>query len=41
MSLQGQYEIIISALGITIQGSSGTLLASQGIDPVDTTVPAA
>jgi hypothetical protein len=41
MPLQGTYEVIISALGITIQGSSGTLQASQGIDPVDTTVSAA
>jgi hypothetical protein len=41
MSLQGSYEVIISALGISIQGSSGVLQASQGIDPVDTTVPAA
>lgn len=41
MSLQGNYEVIISALGITIQGTSGTLQASQGIDPVDTTIPAA
>lgn len=41
MSLQGSYEVIISALGITIQGTSGAIQASQGIDPVDTTVPAA
>jgi hypothetical protein len=41
MSLQGTYEILISALGINIQGSAGTLQASQGIDPVDIMVPAA
>jgi len=41
MSLQGTYEVIISALGITIQGSAGTLQASEGIEPVDITVPAA
>ena len=41
MSLSGSYEVIISALGISIQGTSGTLQASQGIDPVDTTIPAA
>ena len=33
--------MIISALGISIQGIGGTLQASQGIDPVDTTVLAA
>lgn len=41
MPLAGSYEVIISALGISIQGTSGTLQASQGIDPVDTTVVAA
>jgi len=41
MPLAGSYEVIISALGISIQGTSGTVQASQGIDPVDTTVPAA
>lgn len=41
MSLPGTYEVIIAAQGITIQGSQGTLQASQGIEPVDTTVPAA
>jgi hypothetical protein len=41
MSLQGTYEVIISALGITIQGSAGTLQASEGIEPVDITIPAA
>lgn len=41
MSLSGSYEIIISALGVTIQGSSGTLLADEGIEPVDKIVPAA
>jgi len=41
MSLSGSYEVIISALGISIQGTTGTLTASQGIDPVDTTVVAA
>lgn len=41
MSLPGTYEVIISALGISIQGNSGTLQASQGIDPVDTTLSVA
>ena len=40
MSLPGTYEVIIAAQGVTIQGSKGTLQASQGIEPVDTTVPA-
>jgi hypothetical protein len=39
MSLQGTYEVIISALGITIQ-SNVTRLASQGIEPVDVDLPA-
>lgn len=43
MSLKGTYSVIISALGISIQGGSGadTIEAQQGIDPVDKDIPAA
>ena len=42
MSLQGTYQIIISALGISLQDDSSTpIQATQGIDPADVTVPAA
>lgn len=39
--LNGSYEILISALGISIQGSAGSLQAKQGIDPADIEIPAA
>jgi hypothetical protein len=41
MPLSGTYEVIISALGISIQGLNQPLLASEGIEPVDITLPAA
>lgn len=41
MSLSGAYNVIISALGISIQGTTNTVEGKQGIDPADVVVPAA
>jgi hypothetical protein len=41
MSLQGTFQIIISALGVSLQGSGGNVSASEGIEPLDITIPAA
>ena len=41
MSLKGSYNIVISALGISLNGAGGEIEATQGIDPVYTTVLAA
>jgi hypothetical protein len=41
MSLSGTYEVIISALGVSIQGINQPLLASEGIEPVDVVLPVA
>jgi hypothetical protein len=40
MALAGSFNIIISALGVSLQGSGGDLLASEGIEPVDIALPA-
>ena len=41
MSLPGTYNVIISALGVSLQGSAADLAATHGIEPVDVQLPAA
>ena len=41
MALSGSYQVIISALGVSLQDGGGTITATQGIEPVDVVLPAA